>query len=460
MDLSFGVSMTALRSARVGLVFLLALVCISCGDTFRPVAIPVTPNPPDPASLHYALIVSQNVDIVPDVNNPGNTVPVFNPGATTRIDVSGDTNIQVARVGLGPVHATILPNGSKVYVANIVEDTVSEYSPSDATTVNTITLPPGSHPDFVYTTQNDVVYAANSGNATVSAINTTSNVLTTTIPVGTTPVAITETPDAKKLYVANFGSANVTSINTVDSSVNATIAAGAGPIWAVARSDSRKVYVLNRDGGTLSVIDTFTDTSTPVSVGAGADFLFYSQPLNRLYVSNSTTRQLMIFDASPDVPTPLQTIDLGAGTNPPCPLGCTIASLTVLPDGSRTYVATYEVNSTCANTAHTSPCVSTQVTVIRNSDNLLLKTLSADTDVSGEVSGVTMCGTTRFRRFIASAADSSRVYVSNCDAGNTAVIRTSDDTHVLDLTAPFSSGTTTGGSIPARQNPVFVVAGR
>jgi hypothetical protein len=31
---------------------------------------------------------------------------------------------------------------------------------------------------------------------------------------------------------------------------------------------------------------------------------------------------------------------------------------------------------------------------------------------------------------------------------------------VLDLTAPFSSGTTTGGSIPARQNPVFVVAGR
>ena len=130
MDLSFGVSMTALRSARLGLVFLLALICISCGDTFRPVAIPVTPNPPDPASLHYALIVSQNVDIVPDVNNPGNTVPVFNPGATTRIDVSGDTNIQVARVGLGPVHATILPNGNKVYVANIVEDTVSEYSPS------------------------------------------------------------------------------------------------------------------------------------------------------------------------------------------------------------------------------------------------------------------------------------------------------------------------------------------
>ena len=450
MDLSFGVSMTALRSARVGLVFLLALVCISCGDTFRPVAIPVTPNPPDPASLHYALIVTDNVG----------TNGVADPGASTRIDVSGDTNIQVARVGRGPVHATLLPDGSKTYVANTLEDTVSEYSPSDATTVNTISLPAGSAPSFVYTTQTAAVYAANSGNATVSAINTVSNVVTTTIPVGTTPVAITETPDGKKVYVVNFASNNVTSINTVDNSVNATIATGAGPVWAAARSDSRRVYVLNRDGGTLSVIDTFADTATPLPVGVGADFMFYSQALNRLYITNSATLQLGIYDASPDAPTLLQTISLPPGTSTSCTVHCPTLTVTALPDGSRTYVAAFHVNSSCANTAHVPPCVSTAVTIIRNSDNTVLKTFSVDTDVSGEVSTVTMCNVARFRRFIASAADGSRVYVSNCDAGNTAVIRTSDDTHVLDLTAPFSSGTTTGGSIPARQNPVFVVAGR
>ena len=36
----------------------------------------------------------------------------------------------------------------------------------------------------------------------------------------------------------------------------------------------------------------------------------------------------------------------------------------------------------------------------------------------------------------ASAADSTRVYVSNCDAGGVSSIRTTDDTYVLNLTAP------------------------
>jgi YVTN family beta-propeller protein len=451
MDLCFGVPMRGLCAARLGMACCLAVICLSCGDTFRPVAIPVTPNPPDPSSLHFTLVVSENVD-----------GGVFNPGATTRVDVSGDTSVQVAKVGLGPVHATLLADGSRVYVANQASDTLSEYSSSDATTINTISLPAGSAPDFVYSTQTAAMYAANSGSGTVSAINTTSNVIAATIPVGANPIAMTETPDGKKLYAVNFGSGNVTSVNTVDNSVNATIATGAGPVWAVARSDSHRVYVLNRDSGTLSVIDTFSDANvvTPVAVGAGADFLFYSQMLNRLYITNSTTRQVEIYDASTDGPTLLQTISLAAGTAPTCTVHCPALTVTALADGSRTYVAAYQVSANCANTAHTPPCVSTSVTVVRNSDNTVVKTFSVDSDVSGEVSGVAMCDTARFRRFIASSADSSRVYVSNCDAGNTAVIRTSDDTHVIDLTAPFSSASTANGTPPPPQNPVFIVAGR
>jgi hypothetical protein len=40
--------------------------------------------------------------------------------------------------------------------------------------------------------------------------------------------------------------------------------------------------------------------------------------------------------------------------------------------------------------------------------------------------------------FVAAAADSSRVYVGNCDAGNTTIIRTSDNTEVLNMPAPLS----------------------
>ncbi|MGA7379813.1 MAG: hypothetical protein WBX03_03090, partial [Terriglobales bacterium] len=61
---------------------------------------------------------------------------------------------------------------------------------------------------------------------------------------------------------------------------------------------------------------------------------------------------------------------------------------------------------------------------------------------------------------MAAAADSSRVYVANCDAENTAIIQTSNDTLLLQMQAPFSAQPPpTPGGTPPPQNPVFVLAG-
>src|SRR5438309_6716178 len=164
-----GVLMSQSIVGRVCGLVLLALICTSCGDTFRPVATPISPPPPDPSSFHYALVINSN--------GPSN------PGSSTRIDVSGDTNVGVAKLGLGPVHAALLPNGARIYVANSLENTVSSYLPTDVTAITTVSLPASAVPVFVHTTQNDTVYVANAGNATVSAISTASNVIATTIPV-------------------------------------------------------------------------------------------------------------------------------------------------------------------------------------------------------------------------------------------------------------------------------------
>jgi len=106
------------------------------------------------------------------------------PGAGSRIDVSGDTNIGVAKLGLGPTHAALLANGTRIYATNSLEDTVSAYSPVTPTMVTTVVLPPGSAPVFAATTQNDFMFVANGGTNTVSAISTASNVVTDTISVG------------------------------------------------------------------------------------------------------------------------------------------------------------------------------------------------------------------------------------------------------------------------------------
>jgi hypothetical protein len=80
------------------------------------------------------------------------------------------------------------------------------------------------------------------------------------------------------------------------------------------------------------------------------------------------------------------------------------------------------------------------------------------------------CNSARFRLFTAASADSTRVYVSYCDAGTTAVVRTVPNTSpgtesagdylVNELQAPASAlAPAVAGGQPPPQNPVFVVAG-
>ncbi|OLD15767.1 MAG: hypothetical protein AUI85_10795 [Acidobacteriales bacterium 13_1_40CM_3_55_5] len=424
------VLMSQLLVGRLGGLLLLALICTSCGDTFRPVATPISPPPPDPSSFHYALVISSN--------GPSN------PGSSTRIDVSGDTNVGVARLGLGPVHAALLPNAGRVYVANSLENSISSYSPTDVTSVTTVSLPASAVPVFVHTTQNDTVYVANGdvipGNTgTVSAISTASNVIASTISVGTNPVGLAETPDTKKLYVVNQGSDSVTSINTIDKTVNATLSTGTSPVWAVAGSDSARVYVLNQGSGTVSSIDTSSEAFSNVSVGAGGNFMLYDKGRNRLY------------------PTLLATIDLTAGTSPACPVVCSPVSVAVLPDGSRAYVVSYVSGS--------NP-LSSQVTVIDTQSYTVRKVIPLSS-VNIDLVNPTGCATSRFRLFTAAASDGSRVYISNCDAGGTKIILTATDTLVPDLTgnpllisAPVSSFTpSAAGQQPPPQNPVFILPG-
>ncbi len=444
------------RVSQLAAILAVAAIEISCGDVFRPIAIPQNPNPPDPESLHFALVLTDD--------------STLNPGASSRIDVSGDTNVGTTRVGIGPVHAAMLPSGATVFVANQGDDTISEYPTSVATSVNTITLPAGSAPAYVHTTQTDTMYVANSGNATVSVINALRNVVTQTIGVGDNPIALAETPDGKKLYVVNQGSNSVTAINVVDKTVNATIPVGSTPIMAIARSDSARVYVLNQGSGTISVIDTASDTVTggPLAVGA-ANFMSYEKNLNRLYLTVPGSGQLVVVNVASDPPNVLPSVDLTSS----CP-GCVLDGVAALPNQLRAYVSSHQISvaGPCVHVDNVDvpdispPCITTLLTTIKVPENTVLgtvilphKVVPGTTLTRPDVTVVPACDSARFRRYIASAVDSTRVYVANCDGGTTDIVRTSDDTFVLGLPAPFSQSAPGSNGSPAPQNPVFVVPG-
>lgn len=407
------------RIVATALLATIAIIESACGDVYRPVAQPILPPTPNPSAVHYVYALNAN----------GN---VGAPGTFSRINVSGDSTSSVVSTGVFPLYAALTPDNTKYYVVSS-DGTVSAGTATSAAPATIINLPVPCAgctpaPSFVHSTENGRMYVTDSANGTVSIINTSSDVVVQTIAVDPSqpqfqPVALAELPNASKIYVAdhgNTGTGAVTSINTVDGSIAAVIPISTGsPIWIVASADNVHVYVLDTSG-TISVISALSDTITThsASAGAGANFMFYDKNSNLLYATNPAASSLSVFDVSQDPPV------LRAGSSIPIPSagsGCTSAvrpaSVTVLGDGTRAYVASYQ--------ADPSGTVCTQVSVLNTGTLAVTKTIPLSQAGSSLQS---QCSTVPFRVFaVASAGGSTdpfKVYVSQCDAGAVAVIDT------------------------------------
>jgi YVTN family beta-propeller protein len=333
---------------------------------------------------------------------------------------------------------------------------------------------------FVNTAENASVFVAGYGTNSLYVINTSTQVVTAVVPVDSHPVAVAHAPAAQKVYVANQGSSasggSVSVVDTVSNTVAKTICLGGGgppcptgpvPVWAVARADSGQVYVLDKNG-TVYAIDTASDSVVASTASAGAaNFMFYDRIFNRLYVTNPTSANpsggtLSIFDVSASTPvqSPVIPIAIPPAALSPCAASPVVpTSVTVLGDGSRAYVSSYQLSA---------GTVCTQLSVIETGSATVSKTipLSQVNDNSAQ----TGCGTVGFRVFAAASIGGTntnfKVYVAQCDAGNVAVVKAypsngkPEDTYAgISLDPPLSTFPTLPSGIPATQNPMFLVSG-
>lgn len=445
-------------------------------------------SPPPPISYLYLVTVT--------LNSPIGTATVGGQFVISGVNVPGyDGNFRITSV-----------SGTTIQY-QYSSTTQTQILPSSSGGTATVPLPTFCSylPDFVTTTQSSSVYVANYGAeggancafastdsvALLSPLSgTVSNIAYLNNPPGTGsaphPVALAETPNAQNLYVVNQGNDTVVDLSPTDLSTIATIPVGTTPIWAVARLDNQRVYVLSQGAGTLIPIDVASNAILPsqtnLSVGAGANFLLYDSNLSRLYVTNPTTGNVFVYSTTGgvdlggnanDTPTLLATVAMSAGTNPPCPGGCSPVSVTALPDGSRFYVASYRSEAACSDvnvgatacivpmlTVFDAPSIKPKTpvsTMLKGSSSLSLLTSPPFSPTQYAVAPATSCappalyapGTTRFRMFTTASADGSHVYVGMCDAGAIADITTvtntvsqgtnSPDTLVTDLVAPFGA---------------------
>jgi YVTN family beta-propeller protein len=147
-------------------------------------------------------------------------------------------------------------------------------------------IPVGTHPFGVAVTPDgSKVYVANQNDGTVSVIATATNtVVGSPITVGTLPFGVAVTPDGSKVYVANFASNTVSVIDTATNTVvGSPLTGGFFPFGVAVTPDGGKVYVTKAGNisNNVSVIATATNTvvGSPIPVGTAPEpFGLFIQP--------------------------------------------------------------------------------------------------------------------------------------------------------------------------------------
>jgi len=437
-DSSSGVWMRFLR--RNGCVLLAAFsvaLLLACGNQYRPVANPIIGPGGQPQSTHNAYVVNSN--------------PIGN-GSTTQINVSGDSVTRVQTMGLGSnFEAFLSPSLGALFVSNGGNDTVSQYFLTGNDTITTINLLSGSHPVALSSTQSGVMYVLNNGansacpnSGSISTINTATLVVSNTtclafalppplgFAYGVNPIAMVEATGGGRIYVIAQADNSVWVYDPPTQTIVARFTTpgsglGLNATYLAASADGFYIFVVTAgDGvnpGALDIIDVNNYSVLPSTpLGVRPNFAFVDPNLDRLYVTNTGSNTVSVFDAS----------NVNVNGSPAIPLlgtanvGTTPVSVTALPNGTKFYVANSGSNN---------------VTDVSATSFAALGTIPLPSGANPV--------------WIASEPTSSKVYVANQSASSTTIIQTNNDAVTATVSAPAQDPNCTSSC--ALQQPIMII---
>jgi gliding motility-associated-like protein len=281
-------------------------------------------------------------------------------------------------------------------------------------------------------------YIPNSGDGTVSVVNTVTNKIVTTIPVGSQPYGIVVTGGGATVYVTNQGSGTVSVIDTKTNTVIHTITVGSGPAGMSLTPDSL-LFVVNQNDNTVGTVNTTTNNETTTRlVGLAPVNVLCSPDGTEIFVANSGSNDVTV-------------LGIGLNTIATIPVGQHPSGMVLSPDGSTLYVGnansnTISVISTLYNTVTGSITLSgangPACIVISNDGNWLYVTDPA----SGTVSVVSTFYKTVTATIaagqnpvgIAISNDGDNIYVANTGSNSVSVISTA--TNAVIAIIPVGAG--------------------
>uniref|UniRef100_UPI0034E1DD11 beta-propeller fold lactonase family protein n=1 Tax=Mycobacterium sp. OAE908 TaxID=2817899 RepID=UPI0034E1DD11 len=229
-------------------------------------------------------------------------------------------------------------DGSRAYVTNKYDKTVSVVNTSSGAVVATIKVPyaPTAVVVSPVATQNRAYVAMTTG---VAVIDTSTNKLVDVKPsttavdsiaVGASPSALAINSTGARLYVSNGGSSTVSVINTATNTEITRVTVGSQPSGLAVSPDDSRVYALSRYTDKVTVIRTSDNVVIgSATVGDSPRGVVVSPDGKRIYVSNYNSGTVTVLDTSGNTPVFVKTLTVG--TQP--------EGIAMTKDGSLVYVA-------------------------------------------------------------------------------------------------------------------------
>jgi YVTN family beta-propeller protein len=251
--------------------------------------------------------------------------------------------IDTIEVGNGPDGVAFSQDGSRAYVTNALDDTVSIIHVATGNVVGTIAV--GDHPrDVAFNPEANRAYVTNLLPGTVSVINTLNNTVIATIPVGESAERLVVSPGGTRVYVLasqEFGSAMVTIDATTNTVLSKAMLNGTGQGIALHPNGVRVFVATQIDW--LDVVEILNNNVTHFDTNDGwMRDVGFSPSGTRVYITNGESGTVSVRNANT-----YALIDtINVGENP--------RGLAVSPDGTRVYVVneadgTVSVISTATN---------------------------------------------------------------------------------------------------------------
>ena len=325
--------MTRARSGRVAALILALLV--ACLGMLGSGAAPVSATGGDSLSVVTTVGVGSTpwgVAVSPD----GSRVYVANYGDSSVSVINTATNTVVTTVSVGsyPWDLAMSPDGSRVYVVNYYADSVSVIATATNAVVATVGV--GSYPQAVAVSPDGSrVYVANYGGDSVSVINTATNAVVATVSVGRRPSGVAVSPDGSRVYVP-IEDSKVKVINTATNAVVATVGVGSSPYGVAVSPDGSRVYVSNYYDDSVSVINTATNAVVAtVGVGSYPYGVAVGPGGSPVYVTNSEAASVSVLGASASAPAAPTSLNVTPGS------GSASVSFTAGADGGAS-ISNYE----------------------------------------------------------------------------------------------------------------------